>query len=293
MTVDYVRTETRAATAPLEGLRASWAGIWGGFLIVMGVLVLLATLGIAVGVTTAGLGPDGSYDGKALGTGAAIWSGLSLLIALFVGGLAASRLGMVADRTNALMQGVLMWVMAILAIIWLASRGVAIVAGGAFGLMSGALQAATNVTTDAASLTSINSGTPDEVLAKLSDPRTVQAIAGATGMPQAEVRQNVSELQARVDAARDNPEQAAAEVRRGVQNFMNRAAVHLGRAADQAQPAATAGAWATFGALVLSLIAAVVGSVIGGRQAAKRIARLPAVAPAAPAVHTRWLETRR
>jgi len=280
MAVDYVRTEAQAVVAaPLEGLRISWAGIWGGFLIVMGMLVLLATLGVAIGITTAGLTPNGSFDGRALGAGAAIWSGVSLLIALFVGGLAASRLGMVMDRTNALMQGALMWVIAILAIIWLASRGIALVAGGAFGLMSGALQTATAVTTDAASLGAITSGNPDEVLAKLQNPATVRTVASATGMSEAEVRQNVADLQARVDAARDHPGQAAAEIRRGVQSLMNRAAVRFERAADEAQPAATAGAWATFGALILSLIAAVIGSVVGGRQAARRIEYLPAAAP--------------
>ena len=52
---------------------------------VLGTLLFLTTLGLAVGISAAD--PD-SADPSALGTGAAIWSGLALLIALFIGGMA-------------------------------------------------------------------------------------------------------------------------------------------------------------------------------------------------------------
>src|SRR5215207_5994279 len=79
----------------LDWLRISWGGIWAGVLTVLGTLLFLTTLGLAVGISAAD--PDNTDTG-ALGLGAAIWSGLALLIALFVGGMAATRLGMIYDR---------------------------------------------------------------------------------------------------------------------------------------------------------------------------------------------------
>src|SRR4029453_4241 len=106
---------------PLDGLRISWGGIWAGVLTVLGTLLFLTTLGLAIGVSAA---DPGNTDAGALGIGAAIWSGLSLVIALFVGGLAATRLGMVFDRAAGAFEGALVWVLSFVAILWLASSGV-------------------------------------------------------------------------------------------------------------------------------------------------------------------------
>lgn len=54
------------------------------------------------------------------GIGAAVWGALSLLVALFMGGMVATRAGVVFDRTVAMVQGALVWVLAIVGIIiWL------------------------------------------------------------------------------------------------------------------------------------------------------------------------------
>ena len=57
----------------------------------MGVLLLLSTLGLAIGISTADIGAGRDLNAKGLGIGAGIWSGVSLLIALFIGGMIASR----------------------------------------------------------------------------------------------------------------------------------------------------------------------------------------------------------
>jgi len=269
---ELYREDTAAiVSADTRGLRTSWGGVWGGLLLVLGVLILLATLGLAIGVTTADVGPGEDFEPGALGMGAAIWSGLSLLIALFVGGLAASRLGMVFDRTNAMMQGVLTWVLAILAILWLAASGVSLVASGAFGLVSGVVQTSAQAA-GAADLGQLVSGDPEQALARLEQPETVRTIAAATGMPENEVRSTVAEIRQNVEAAQDNPEQAAAALRRGVEEFTRRATERLDRAAGQAQPAAARTTWFTFLGLLLSLGAAIGGSLLGGRQVAERLA---------------------
>ena len=85
----------RLDVAPVSGFKVSWGGIWAGVLTVMGILLFLTTLGLAIGISAV---DPGQTDAGAVGTGAAIWSGLSLLIALFVGGMAATRLGMIFDK---------------------------------------------------------------------------------------------------------------------------------------------------------------------------------------------------
>ena len=42
----------------LEEGRVSWGGVWSGFLFGMGVLLLLSTLGLAIGVSAADIGPQ-------------------------------------------------------------------------------------------------------------------------------------------------------------------------------------------------------------------------------------------
>src|SRR5215207_10185013 len=123
----------------LDGLRISWGGIWAGVLTVLGTLLFLTTLGLAVGISAA---EPGNTDTGALGLGAAIWSGLALLIALFVGGMAATRLGMIYDRATGAFEGALVWVVSFVAILWLASSGVQLVASWISGVFSGVTQTA-------------------------------------------------------------------------------------------------------------------------------------------------------
>ena len=63
----------------------------------LGVLMLLSTLGLAIGISAADIGPGQGSDAKGFGIGAGIWARLSLLIALFLSGMIASR---VSDRPS-------------------------------------------------------------------------------------------------------------------------------------------------------------------------------------------------
>ena len=141
----------RIAYPPLlrgsDGMRVSWGGVWGGVLVAVGLLLLLAALGGAVGISA----PDPARtDPGKLGTGAGIWAGVSLLVALFVGGLASTRIGAIFDGTTGFFEGALVWVVSILLMGYLAASGVGSLAGGAFSMIGGAQQAVGSVlgTTD-------------------------------------------------------------------------------------------------------------------------------------------------
>jgi len=124
----------RAGLFSAEGMRVSWGGIFGGVLAAVGLLLLLAALGVAVGVTA--VDPQ-SMQLRRLGISAAIWTGVSLLLSLFLGGLVASRLGATFDRTTSFFEGFLVWVVSLLLVAYLAVGGMAWVAGDAFSLMGG------------------------------------------------------------------------------------------------------------------------------------------------------------
>ncbi len=125
--------------------------------------------------------------------------------------------------------------------------------------------------TGRAELGDLASGDVNQILARLRDPQTVKTIAAATGMSQQEVQSKLSSIETRVEAAKNNPEQAAAEAKQGFQKFTAQAGKRAESAAAKAQPYASAATWTTLGAMVLSLIAAIVGALVGARWAAVRV----------------------
>jgi hypothetical protein len=247
-----------------EGMKVSWGGIFGGVLVAIGLLLLLTALGVAVGISTA---QPGETEASTLGAGAGIWAGISLLLALFVGGMVATRIGAISDGATGFFEGALVWVVSILLMVYFASSGVSMLAGGAFQMVGGATQAIGTVMQGGGANVDI-SGSVDEIIQRLKDPETAQQIASVTGMQQSEVQATLSETAQRVENNRDNPAQAAAEVKSGMAQLMEKAKSSgaLEQKAEEVKPQATKAAWITFGALVLSLLAAVLGAMLGRRQ---------------------------
>ena len=88
-----VETEilTERAARPFEGMKISWGGVFGGVLAGIGALMLLSSLGLAIGISAT---DPRDPNGSALGIGAAVWTGLTLLVSLFIAGWASTRLSM-------------------------------------------------------------------------------------------------------------------------------------------------------------------------------------------------------
>jgi len=128
-----------ATALPLEGIRVSWAGIWGGVLAAVGLLLLLASLGGAIGITAT---DPTQLDAGKLGIAAGAWLGISLLVALFVGGMVSTRIGATFDGSTGFWSGALVWVVTLLAMAYLATTSLASLTGGALRIMGGAAQTA-------------------------------------------------------------------------------------------------------------------------------------------------------
>ena len=184
-------TERRRIAYPglfaADGMKVSWGGIFGGVLVAVGLLILLTTLGIAVGITAVD-----SAEASQLGTGAGIWAAVSLLVALFVGGMVATRIGATTDSSTAFFSGFLVWVVSVVLMAYIAASGLSRLTGGAFELFASA------------------------------PPAVVQ-----------ELPKSAPELQQK---------------------------------AQEMKPQAGAAAWTTFGALLVSLLAAVIGATAGRRR---------------------------
>ena len=264
--------ERAAAAASLQGIRVAWGGVWCGFLVAVGIFMLLSVLGLAIGISSADIGP-GDDSNAAPGMGAAIWSGATLLIALFVGGMAATRAGMVYDRAAGMVEGVLIWVLSVLALIYMAGSGVGMLTSSVFGALGGVTRGAAAVVSSI-DVTELTRGDADQIATRLTAPTTVQIVAAATGVAQTEARATLSGIAERVQSARNDPAQAAAEARQGLQELAAQAATRAERAAAQAQPYASATLWTTLAAMVLALLAAIFGAMTGRRKAARRLAEV-------------------
>ncbi len=108
--------------------RVRWGPILGGIAIALSSQLLLSALGIAIGL---GAGATGANAGS-VGTGLGIWSIISLLISLFLGGwVMAQSCGPMTSKT-ALLNAAILWGTTLALSAWLLASGVS----GAFGAVA-------------------------------------------------------------------------------------------------------------------------------------------------------------
>ncbi len=130
--IDPVARDVEPVVRDVAPVRVSvrWPGVWTGFLIAMGIFIILAALGAAVGATSV----SDTGNTQAVAKGAAWWAGISFLIALFIGGAVSAR--WVTGGLTSVLQGALVWVLAVGAFIALASFGITLGANGLFASLS-------------------------------------------------------------------------------------------------------------------------------------------------------------
>ena len=123
--------------------RISWSAVFAGVILSVVIYLLLTILGTAIGATTIDpLKERNPLEG--LGTGATIWTGLSMLISVAAGAFITGRL---AQREGAL-HGLLMWAVNTLVCVWLvvavlssAVSGTASVIGSGFSMLGNGISA--------------------------------------------------------------------------------------------------------------------------------------------------------
>ncbi|WP_152049571.1 DUF2188 domain-containing protein [Tautonia marina] len=116
------------------GSRVSWSALMAGAVVALTVYVSLGTLGVAVGLSTAGTDAVG---GSTLAIGAAIWAAISLLVALFMGGFVTSRSTVGERKDEAMIYGLLLWGTIFVAVVVLTGLGLNLGVGGMLQQVTG------------------------------------------------------------------------------------------------------------------------------------------------------------
>jgi hypothetical protein len=263
--VDHIVDE-RTNLLPPQGPRVRWSGVMSGFFVALGVLMIMGALGLAIGVTALGDPRTATHEtASELGIGAGIWAFVTMVVALFLGGMVSTKVTDRPDRAGALIHGALVWVLFSLFSIWMIASGVSLGLSGLFGALSGFAQGATTAVAagggDLVQILRLNE--PSRVMERLDDPATASTLAAATGMSTEEARTAIDNLRARVQEVRDDPAQVAAEVRDFLAQYAERAKQQALIAAAKAQRGAEIGSWVTFGVMVVSLGVAIAGAMGG------------------------------
>src|SRR5215468_9789840 len=113
--------------------RVSWGAIAAGAMVALTIYVVLTILGIALGIEVAV-----RRSGADLGAGAAVYAILALLLAMFFGGWATSRLAVGESKLEAVLYGLILWSVLFMGMVWLLASGIRAGFGGLIGVASGA-----------------------------------------------------------------------------------------------------------------------------------------------------------
>jgi hypothetical protein len=112
--------------------RVRWGPILAGLFTAIASQLVLSAFGAAIGLTSiAGSGAPRSDAGD-VGSVIGIWSIISLLISLFIGGWITTRSAGPMNKSTALLNGAILWATTLAISAWLLSSGVS----GAFGILA-------------------------------------------------------------------------------------------------------------------------------------------------------------
>ena len=98
---------TTRFVSPMDQIR--WGPILAGLFTAASCMIVLSVLGLAIGMSAY----DPGDSARAFGIGAGWWGGLSALISFFIGGWIAARGAALRNSRSALMNGAMVWAVAI------------------------------------------------------------------------------------------------------------------------------------------------------------------------------------
>ncbi|WP_279482588.1 PhnA-like protein [Aureimonas sp. SK2] len=291
--VDVVDRSAYAA-APLK--RISWGAIVAGTILALVFQVMLALLGLGIGLAT--LDPQNSGDNPALSTFTSvggIWAVLTVLIATFLGAFAAARFAGSVNKRDAALHGITTWATATLVAVYLLTSGASALVTSTFGAL-GSTVSSLGSAVQAVVPNSLDALPPElqnqarQLLARGEDQAQQaagevqdQAQQAANEARQATGQQDLGSAVSQIFqglgqdatpqqrsaavqliASQANISQAEAEQRLNqFQQQYDQAVEQARQAAGQAADAASGAAFGAFVGLLLGLIAGAVGGIVG------------------------------
>jgi hypothetical protein len=278
--------------APIEAIpgipfKLSWGAIFGGTFVALGVWILLLTLGLALGLSSVDSTDPGSARSAGIGTG--IWSLIAPLIALFVGGMVASRTAGVVDKMGGALHGAVLWGLTTLAGVIIMGMALSSLLGAVFSVGKTAVGAAGTAISGAASqggqigniaksfglnaedaLAPVNQrlrqeGKPAITAAQL-EAATKDVINTAVQQGRLDRELLVSSIAQNTALSRRDAEDIAGRV----EAQWNQAQGQVGQIGQQVQQGALKAAdttgrvfWGVFFALLLGLVSSILGATLG------------------------------
>lgn len=110
--------------------RTSWGAVAGGALVAVSVYLVLALLGLGLGLGAVDVVQDEDARSGAITGGVGLWWTVSALLAFFLGGWMAGRLGGGPFILRGLFSGVFVWALGTLVSFWLVTTTISTLLGG-------------------------------------------------------------------------------------------------------------------------------------------------------------------
>lgn len=110
----------------------SWGAIFGGLASGMATFLLLTLLGLAAGFTA--IDPQEAEPVGSVPLLTGIWTGISMLIAAFLGGYVAARISGLSRKADGILHGFVVWGVNTLFFTYLVTTSVGALLGGAFSV---------------------------------------------------------------------------------------------------------------------------------------------------------------
>jgi hypothetical protein len=290
-------------------VKMSWGAIFGGAVSALAVWALLYSLGLALGLSAIDPENPGSIRGTSVFTG--IWSILSPLIALFVGGMVAGHSAGIVTRVGGAVHGLVMWGITTLAGAWLLTNLLSAIVGGMATVGRTAVQAGAQGVASAVGRAGGIAETfgldADDALRPVNErlraegkpPVTADQLQeAARDVVQEGLREGrfnrellISNLAQNTALSRADAEEVATRVEaqfEGVRERLSTAAETVQTGALRAADATGKALWGVFGALLLGMVSAILGASTGvsrrQRAWAEAASTPPPVGPPSPGI---------
>ncbi len=125
--------------------RISWGAIFAGAFVTMAIFITLQLLGAGIGALSLDLTGTRTTSPTSLGIGAAIWWFITGLIALFIGGWVAGRLGWRSAKVDRALHGLTVWAVFYVALFLMVTTALGALMGGGLSLLGSSVSAAGQV----------------------------------------------------------------------------------------------------------------------------------------------------
>ena len=118
--------------------RIKWSAVFAGWIVGLALQMAMTLAGLGLGAWAVDL--HDASPGEGIPVGAALWTGLSMLVSAFAGGYLTARLSGSIHRGDGLYHGIVVWGVSWLVFAWLTTTAMAAMIGGVFSVFGSTLE---------------------------------------------------------------------------------------------------------------------------------------------------------